>query len=736
MATLDELLSDEAPKSDGGESNLDDLLSEPPATTAVASSATPVAGPSGALPWYKRAATGFMDPFVGAGQLVQHALPDSVANWMRSPTSSPADALVGGIGAARMLLNAASGGKQNVGTEDVDANVAGREAAYQGERKASGQQGMDWWRVGGGVANPLSWMGGGPSGAGVRAAFKAGAASGAFQAMLQPVASQGNFLWDKATQAGLGTAIGGTLSGALTALQPAFRAVGEWARSGARTILGLSDDKVAQNASERITRQILQEAQVDPSRVDPNLYSSMRTEVADALKAGVDPDPRVMLNRADASALPVPIHLTRGQASRDPMQFAWEQRVAGQEGVGEPISQLLSAQNRALVENLNSLGAGRATQPFEASQRLISHIESVDEALRGQINQAYSAVKNSAGQPAQVSTDGFVSAARNRLTNGNPQLAGLTGLADYLPEAVRKQYNDIATGRVPLTVDTIQFFDRAWGGLQRGAADDTTATAIGALRKALNDAPIDDALGKESMQSYNAAKALAKQRFDLIDSSPAYKAIVDGTKRAEPDKFFQNFVAGADVSELQALKNLIGPDNTQMLQNTFVGNLKRIALNRASDENGVFSQAAYNKVLQDPVQAPRIRELFADNPATLDQLYRVGRVSENLIKIPAASKVNTSNTASAGANIVRDVAKSEAGQAISSMLPNWLTGAGRVLSKAGKEVEQGRLVEQAVQPGVTAAPLPAPGPIPGLGRLSDLAARAGTFSVTTKEENE
>ncbi len=61
--------------------------------------------------------------------------------------------------------------------------------------------------------------------------------------------------------------------------------------------------------------------------------------------------------------------------------------------------------------------------------------------------------------------------------------------------------------------------------------------------------------------------------------------------------------------------------------------------------------------MQDPVRAPRIRELFADNQKTLDQLYRVGRVSENLIKIPAASRVNTSNTASATANIVRDVAR-------------------------------------------------------------------------------
>jgi hypothetical protein len=723
MATLEEMLSEgEEPQ----RASLEDLLVQPVDKTGGVApfGAEHSQSKADALPWHRRAATGFSDPLVAAGQLMQNMIPDTVMNVGRKSAAS----IAGAVGATEFAEDMA----RPRSTEDVNAIVRDRESTYQSQRKAAGQEGLDWGRVGGTVANPLSWAGGGAGGSGVMAGLKAGAQSGAFQAMLQPVAGEGNFIWDKATQAGLGAALGGTLGGALQALRPAL----SWATRGIRNAIGTSDDKVAQTASERITAQVLKEADVDPTRIDPNLYSAIKQEVADALKAGVDPDPRVMTNRADAGALPVPVQLTRGQAARDPMQFAWEQRVAGQQGVGEPLSDLLKEQNRALIANLNAFGADKAAQPFEASQQIIRHIEGVDEALRGQVNQAYAAVRNSAGRPAGVSTQGFTQAARSRLTEGRPELAGMTGLADYLPEAVRKQYNDIATGKLPLTVDTIQFLDRAWGGVQRGAADDTTKKAIGALRTALNDAPVDDALGKESMQAYQAAKALAKQRFDLIDANPAYKAIVDGTKAAEPDKFFQTFVAGSNVTQLKGLKQLIGPDNTQMLQGTLIGNLKRIALNRASDENGVFSQAAYNKVLQDPVQAPRMRELFADNLKTLDQLYRVGRVSENLIKIPAASKVNTSNTASAGANIVRDVAKSEAGQAITSMLPNWMTGAGRVLGDAGRRVEESQMVQQAVRPGVTAAPLPPAKPIPGLGRLSDLAARAGAVSATTKEDDE
>lgn len=712
MASLDELLAEEEQSK---KSSLDELLADSePASVKVDASVED-------SPWWQRAAgKGFKDTLAGPAQLIQNITPDAAINVARKSVAS----IVGAV--PFMSERVVEDVERPRSTEEFNRMLREDETSYQAGRKEAGREGFDWWRTAGALANPLAWVGG-TSGA---SAIRAGTQSGALQALMQPVASEGNFLWDKSTQAILGAGTGGLLSGAFRALQPALSG----ATRNIRGALGAGDDKVAQTASERITAQVLKEAQIDPAKVDPNLYSAIRQEVADALKAGVDPDPKVMTNRADAGALPVPVQLTRGQAARDPMQFAWEQRVAGQEGVGEPLSDLLASQNRALIANLNELGANKAVQPFEASLQIIKHIEGLDEALRGRINAAYAAVRNSAGRPARVSTEGFTQAAKNRLTEGHPELAGMTGLADYLPEVVRKQYNEIATGKLPLTVDTIQFLDRAWGGVQRGAIDDTAKKAIGALRSALNETPVDDAIGQESMQAYQAARALAKQRFDMIEANPAYKAITDGTKQAEPDKFFQTFVAGSNVAQLKGLKQLIGPGNTQMLQNTLIGNLKRTALNRASDENGVFSQAAYNKVLQDPVQGPRLRELFADNPKTLDQLYRVGRVAENLIKIPAASKVNTSNTASAAANIVRDVARSETGQALTSMLPNWMTGAGRIVSDAGRKVEESRLVEQAVQPGVTAAPLPQRQT--GTRRLSDLLARGGAATVATEQREE
>lgn len=664
------------------------------------------------LPWYSRAATGFNDIQVGAGQLMQHIVPDAALNAGRKVTDP--------------ILNAALGGDvdtSNTSAADFDAMVRRREAGYQGKREAAGQEGLDWWRIGGTVANPLAWLA--PEGAagGVGAAIANGAKAGLFQSLMQPVTADGNFLLNKGVQEAVGAAAGGTLGAALYALSPIFRRAGDFLGKAFR-----GADEAGQAAgAAKVTEDALKAAGADPAKVDPNLYSAIKTEVQDALKAGVTPDPKVMANRADASALPVPVNLTRGQASRDPLQFSWEVNTSKIAGAGEELNQRIAEQNRQLIENLNVLGAKGAPSQFDAAKQIVTHLENLDAGMRSQINDAYAAVRNSAGQSALKDAQAFHEASRGALESGQ--------LTEFVPDVIRKQYNALIQGQLPLTVDIAQTLDKVWGAAQRGAKDDNERAAIGALRRALDDAPVSDQLGEASMAAYKTAKALAKQRFDLIDGSSAFKAVVDGV---EPDKFFQKYIQGANVSELGVLKQIIGPDNVRLLQQTTLGNLKRAALNKASDENGVFSQSAYNRILQDPVQAPRLAELFKDAPETLGHLYRIGRVAENVQAFPKGHGVNTSNTAPTAANIVRDLAKSEGGSLVTNMLPRWLSGLIETGKEGAAKAELSRTVGEALTPGVTALPIKPATPPAEVKRLTDLLVRsgaAGAAAASTRDES-
>ena len=661
------------------------------------------------LPWHKRAAQGFVDPLIGAGQLVEN-IPG--ANRVLEPIRA-------GMDAASSWLSGSPNEHIPTSTEQFNQLVRDREANYQGQRKNAGQEGLDVTRIGGAIANPVSWLApGSGAGAGVLSAVRAGATQGAFQALLQPVTDTGSFIYDKAVQAAVGALAGGTLAGALAGLRPIFGK----AKDVFGKAFGQADEAAQAAGAEKITEDTLKTAGVDPAKVDRNLYTAIKTEVQDALKVGQEPDPKIMARRADAGALPVPIELTRGQASRDAFQYSWEKNQGSKlPGVGLPLSERLVDQNRKLIENLNVLGAKNAPSTYDASQALITHLDGVDTQARAAIKQAYDKVRDSAGRPAMMDQEAFHAMAREGLESGQ--------LTEFVPDSIKKQFNAIATGQVPLTVDTAQTLDRVWSAEQR-AAQGSAKMAIGKLRDAINNAPVKDQLGEDSMAAYKAARSMARERFGMIESIPAYKAVVDG---AEPDKFFQKYVQGANVSELAGLKQMIGPDNTAMLQKTLLGNLKKHVLSSASDEDGSFSQAALNKFLHDDVQAPRIQELFKGNDQTLSQLYRLGRVAEDIKRFPENHSVNTSNTAVTTASILGDLAKSEAGGALLNMVPG-----GRALrhvtEQAKDKASATKLVDEALRPGVTKEVLKKAAPSTQMRKLSSILSRGGASYAVSDDD--
>ena len=147
----------------------------------------------------KRALHGAMDPIIGAAQLA-----DKVINPVRQMISP---------GAASM--------------SDV---IRQRDAEYQAP------EGVDWARVAGNVANPVSWAGGG-------AGVLRGAAGGALQGALAPVAADSNFAEEKTKQAGVGALAGGVLPAALGA---ATRGAGKAASAILGTTTGAGTEAVEQ----------------------------------------------------------------------------------------------------------------------------------------------------------------------------------------------------------------------------------------------------------------------------------------------------------------------------------------------------------------------------------------------------------------------------------------------------------------------------------------------------------
>lgn len=162
----------------------------------------PGKAPSGVL-------RGIRDPIDAAAQMLVHALPDSVVeagnqanNWIAENTG-----LVGKL-PEKNLSSLVTGQKTG-----IDGMLQQQEADYQAQRKAAGETGADWGRIGGNIAASLI-----PGAGATRAAqsmrlgpLAQAAVSGGATSLLTPVLEGDSFIAEKAKQAA-GGAVAGSIA--------------------------------------------------------------------------------------------------------------------------------------------------------------------------------------------------------------------------------------------------------------------------------------------------------------------------------------------------------------------------------------------------------------------------------------------------------------------------------------------------------------------------------------------
>lgn len=146
----------------------------------------------------QRIIRGLADPVAGGAQLLTKMLPDAVVqggnklnNWLADTTGLVAKLPAGG----------------------VDEQVRTDNAAYEAQRKAAGETGVDWLRLLGNVASPVNIALGAAAPARLATLggrMAAGAGLGAASAATAPV-TEGDFATEKAKQVSFGVAAGGAL---------------------------------------------------------------------------------------------------------------------------------------------------------------------------------------------------------------------------------------------------------------------------------------------------------------------------------------------------------------------------------------------------------------------------------------------------------------------------------------------------------------------------------------------
>ncbi|WP_234263090.1 hypothetical protein [Hydrogenophaga sp. NFH-34] len=502
-------------------------------------------------------------------------------------------------------------------------------------------------------------------------AMGAGAAQvarGPLQAAAEGMAANPGMQIAGAAGTGLGAGIareegGGTvaqivagLAGGMSAagLTQAARSVGQ----AAKRLVPVRHRVVDQRIDEA-----LKQAGVNWSEVPEQVRRLVREDAAQALKTGDDLNADALSRLVEfrrVGATP-----TRGTVSLDPVQITREQNLArmGANASDEGLHGLARVQNdnnRALIDNLNRLGADSADDAFAAGERAISGLQRGLDAQKANVDHLYSQARDSAGRSFPLDGHSFTTTA-SKLLDDNL-------LGGALPESVQSHLNRIAQGQVPFTVDYAQQLATAIGKLQRGTSDGQTRMALGLVRRALDDTPIMEMgqqgpaagarmtgttapyaggpeLGQQAVDAFNKARLANKMMMRRIERIPGLKAVYEGN--ATPDDFVQKHVisSAAKGQDVQALASLLRSTDHQAheaVRASIAQHLKQAAIGIASDEGGKFSASGFNRALFRLRAQRKLKAFFS--PEEIEQLQAVGRVSHYTTAQPAGSAVNNSNS--------------------------------------------------------------------------------------------
>jgi hypothetical protein len=409
-----------------------------------------------------------------------------------------------------------------------------------------------------------------------------------------------------------------------------------------------------QNADAQI-QMVLQRSGIDWSQVPERVRQGMRSEVAAALQTGQPLNPEAINRlRVFQTTGTTP---TVGMLTQNPGQITRERNLAkvGANSTDASLQRLPAIQNdnaAQLLRNLDQAGAAGAPDAFNAGTRAVGALRSQEAAARGEINSLYSAARDTGGRSLPLEGGTFTARANQLLDEAN--------VGSFLPPDIASKMNAIALGKYPLTVDVAEQLKSSIGNLQRGTADGNARRALGLVRQALDEAPLQAApkvnpgnlpavpgtvppspavAGQESIDAFNRARGANRAWMQRVEGNPALQAVVDGI---EPDQFMQRFVLGrgASAADVRGLAGELDPGTMQALKQYLVRHLRDAATN-STDDITKFSNDAYRRALRD-IGDQKLGVFFS--PEELQHLKDVGDAAKYMQAQPMGSAVNNSNS--------------------------------------------------------------------------------------------
>lgn len=482
-------------------------------------------------------------------------------------------------------------------------------------------------------------------------------------------AGAGGVAGQQAKEAGAGalgqfvSAAGGTVLGA------GALGLGRAAVDGVKQLLPRSQ-QIQLNRVDQTINVSLQANGIDPATITPAMRSSLREQVAQAMRLG-QLDENAVARLADYTRLGTTP--TRGRLTLDPFDITQEQNASKlAAAMGQRDAQLPSIANENNTRMLSTVdGFNPLADRFLTGQRAMAPIQATDRALESGKTAAYQAAERMAGGEIPLQRGGL---------NGVYGKLNAERKLRFVPQEVMGTIDDILNDtRAPFTVNQLDELKTTIATAMRGTQDGNVRRALGIVREHLDGMPMTPekttfggnqvvtSQGANFLRSQDAQAGELKAALDTARglnfnwrtwqrSAPGIEAAVND---ANPETFVKNFIRNqnADARDVERAARVINtsPDARNAVRSELVQALKDAAIGKGNgSQSGNFSGRAWASAL-DGINVRKLGLFF--EPEEIETLRALGRVGTYEVFQPRGSAVNNSNTAAGVAGLLQGVLK-------------------------------------------------------------------------------
>lgn len=371
---------------------------------------------------------------------------------------------------------------------------------------------------------------------------------------------------------------------------------------------------------------------------------------------------------ATAEQMPVPMTMTRGAATRDPEQLAFEKEAMKDPVLGAPLRQRAEENNLQAIQNMDALidmTSAQAPDIAATGSAVIRALSQGYQAEKTRVNVLYTKARKSPEAQNPVDTNAVVrigdgdEAIENSLVGYlNTKVTGVPSSA--VPDTARKLMIKLGIAAedengnlvgLPATVSKMEDFRKELSGVAK--FDDRVGLREETILKRLIDAQTEPVAGPE----FRAARAARAQMARKYESRAVVARLIKNVRgmddpRVPADKVFNASVLNASPEEITFLRRVLltsgddGKQAWQELQGAFGRHLRDQAtkgMGLDSNDNPLVSPAQLHQAVRQFDANGRLDLMLGKQNAQivrdLDDLVRYVNT------VPPGTLINSSGTA-------------------------------------------------------------------------------------------